>query len=100
MKNNKIVHEAMIKQVDMMFPAEMKDPVKAAMEKCKGVGKWQHYLGTYMKIFRLCQQQIDSQASLALLGPSSYNENRAPYNNGRNIFVQVNLTSMPSPKRP
>ncbi|KAI8432153.1 hypothetical protein MSG28_004624 [Choristoneura fumiferana] len=27
----------MIKQVDMMFPAEMKDPVKAAMEKCKGV---------------------------------------------------------------
>lgn len=40
MKNNKIVHEAMIKQVDMMFPAEMKDPVKAAIEKCKGVGKW------------------------------------------------------------
>nr|QHI42038.1 odorant-binding protein 9 [Glyphodes caesalis] len=38
-KNNKIVHEAMIKQVDMMFPAEMKDPVKASIEKCKPVAK-------------------------------------------------------------
>ncbi|XP_049874879.1 general odorant-binding protein 19a-like isoform X2 [Pectinophora gossypiella] len=38
-KNNKINHDAMIKQVDMMFPAEMKDGVKAVIEQCKGVGK-------------------------------------------------------------
>nr|QIJ45749.1 odorant binding protein [Glyphodes pyloalis] len=38
-KNNKIVHDAMIKQVDMMFPPEMKEPVKASIEKCKPVAK-------------------------------------------------------------
>ncbi|CAG4961923.1 unnamed protein product [Colias eurytheme] len=38
-KNNKISHDAMIKQVDMMAPPEMKDPLKAAIEKCKGVAK-------------------------------------------------------------
>ncbi|XP_045537037.1 uncharacterized protein LOC106719796 [Papilio machaon] len=38
-KNNKIIFDAMIKQVDMMFPADMKEPYKAAIEKCKGVAK-------------------------------------------------------------
>nr|AXF48752.1 odorant-binding protein ABP2 [Lobesia botrana] len=38
-KNNKITLEAMLKQVDMMFPTEMKAPVKAAVENCKGFGK-------------------------------------------------------------
>ncbi|XP_075977202.1 general odorant-binding protein 72-like [Anticarsia gemmatalis] len=38
-KNNKILHDAMLKQVDMMFPAEMKEPVKAAIESCRGVAK-------------------------------------------------------------
>ncbi|XP_013191474.2 uncharacterized protein LOC106135659 [Amyelois transitella] len=39
LKNNKIIHEAMIKQVDMMFPADMKDAVKETIEKCRGVAK-------------------------------------------------------------
>nr|QEE82706.1 odorant binding protein 7 [Conogethes pinicolalis] len=38
-KNNKIVHDAMFKQIDMVFPPEMKEPVKAAVEKCKPVAK-------------------------------------------------------------
>ncbi|CAK1582859.1 unnamed protein product [Parnassius mnemosyne] len=38
-KNNKIIHDAMIKQVDIMFPAEMREPAKLAIEKCKGVAK-------------------------------------------------------------
>ncbi|XP_063385220.1 general odorant-binding protein 72-like [Cydia fagiglandana] len=38
-KNNKVTLDAMVKQVDMMFPNEMKDPVKAAIENCKGVAK-------------------------------------------------------------
>ncbi|CAH2041492.1 unnamed protein product, partial [Iphiclides podalirius] len=38
-KNNKMNLDAMIKQVDMMFPPEMKEPEKAAIEKCKGVAK-------------------------------------------------------------
>nr|QLI62008.1 odorant-binding protein 5 [Streltzoviella insularis] len=38
-KNNKIVFDAMIKQVDMMFPPDMKEPFKESIEKCKGVPK-------------------------------------------------------------
>nr|QGH51237.1 putative odorant binding protein 1 [Conopomorpha sinensis] len=38
-KNNKLSHEAMIKQVDMMFPPEYKDAVKVSIEKCKPVAK-------------------------------------------------------------
>nr|AII00997.1 odorant binding protein [Dendrolimus kikuchii] len=38
-KNDKIIHDAMIKQVNQMFPANMKDPVKAAIENCRGVAK-------------------------------------------------------------
>uniref|UniRef100_A0A2A4K8S0 Odorant binding protein n=1 Tax=Heliothis virescens TaxID=7102 RepID=A0A2A4K8S0_HELVI len=36
-KNNKLSYEAMIKQVDMMFPAEMRDAVKAAATSCKDI---------------------------------------------------------------
>nr|BAV56798.1 odorant binding protein 11 [Ostrinia furnacalis] len=38
-KNNKIMHDAMLKQVDMLFPPEMKEPVKAAIEQCRPVAK-------------------------------------------------------------
>ncbi|XP_046968257.1 uncharacterized protein LOC124535899 [Vanessa cardui] len=38
-KNNKLSYEAVIKQVDLMFPPDMKDAVKAVAEKCKDVGK-------------------------------------------------------------
>ncbi|KPJ06553.1 General odorant-binding protein 19a [Papilio machaon] len=38
-KNNKLNYEALIKQVDVMFPAEMRDAVKAAAANCKDVGK-------------------------------------------------------------
>ncbi|RVE47000.1 hypothetical protein evm_008384 [Chilo suppressalis] len=38
-KNNKLNYDAVIKQVDMMFPAELKEPVKAAAAHCKDVGK-------------------------------------------------------------
>uniref|UniRef100_A0A0K8TUS9 Antennal Binding Protein X n=1 Tax=Epiphyas postvittana TaxID=65032 RepID=A0A0K8TUS9_EPIPO len=38
-KNNKLSYEAVIKQVDMMFPPEMRDAVKAAAEKCKDISK-------------------------------------------------------------
>ncbi|CAK1582860.1 unnamed protein product [Parnassius mnemosyne] len=38
-KNNKLSYEASIKQVDMMYPPELKDSVKASIEKCKDVSK-------------------------------------------------------------
>ncbi|XP_047028775.1 uncharacterized protein LOC124636658 [Helicoverpa zea] len=38
-KNNKLSYEAVIKQVDMMFPAEMRDAVKAAATSCKDITK-------------------------------------------------------------
>ncbi|CAG4996587.1 unnamed protein product [Parnassius apollo] len=38
-KNNKLSYEASIKQVDMMYPPEIKDSVKASIEKCKDVSK-------------------------------------------------------------
>ncbi|XP_075977375.1 uncharacterized protein LOC142977383 [Anticarsia gemmatalis] len=38
-KNNKINHEASIKQIDMMYPAELKEPAKAAANHCKDVHK-------------------------------------------------------------
>ncbi|XP_063538769.1 general odorant-binding protein lush-like [Cydia strobilella] len=38
-KNNKLSHEALLKQVDMMFPADMRVAVKAMAEKCKDVSK-------------------------------------------------------------
>nr|APG32534.1 odorant binding preotein [Conogethes punctiferalis] len=38
-KNNKISYDAVIKQVDMMFPPEIKDNVKAAAAHCKDVSK-------------------------------------------------------------
>ncbi|CAH0726970.1 unnamed protein product, partial [Brenthis ino] len=38
-KNNKLNVEASLKQVDMMFPPEMKDATKASIEKCKDVSK-------------------------------------------------------------
>nr|BAV56795.1 odorant binding protein 8 [Ostrinia furnacalis] len=38
-KNNKLSYEAVLKQVDMMFPPEMKDAVKAAATQCKDIAK-------------------------------------------------------------
>nr|ALZ45424.1 odorant binding protein 12 [Athetis dissimilis] len=38
-KGNTINHDMMLRQVDMMFPTEMKVPVKAAIEHCRGVAK-------------------------------------------------------------
>ncbi|KAL0828872.1 hypothetical protein ABMA28_003778 [Loxostege sticticalis] len=38
-KNNKLSYEAVIKQVDMMFPPEMKDAVKASAAHCKDISK-------------------------------------------------------------
>ncbi|CAH0726972.1 unnamed protein product, partial [Brenthis ino] len=38
-KNNKLNYDAIIKQVDMMFPVDMRDAVKSAVEKCKDIGK-------------------------------------------------------------
>ncbi|XP_045452036.1 general odorant-binding protein 72-like [Melitaea cinxia] len=38
-KNNKLNYEASIKQVDMMFPAEMKDSMKASIDNCKDISK-------------------------------------------------------------
>nr|QRF70934.1 odorant binding protein [Semiothisa cinerearia] len=37
-KNNKLSYDAVIKQVDMMFPPEMRSAVKAAAENCKDIG--------------------------------------------------------------
>lgn len=36
-KNNKLNYDAILKQVDMMFPPDLKAPVKAAAEKCKDI---------------------------------------------------------------
>ncbi|XP_049874887.1 general odorant-binding protein 19a-like [Pectinophora gossypiella] len=38
-KNGKLSPEAVMKQVDIMFPPEMKEPVKIAVENCKDVAK-------------------------------------------------------------
>ena len=38
-KNNKLNVEASMKQVDMMFPPEMKDAAKASIQNCKDVCK-------------------------------------------------------------
>ncbi|XP_060804028.1 general odorant-binding protein 19a-like [Amyelois transitella] len=38
-KNNKLNYDAIIKQIDMMFPQELKEPIKAAATNCKDVGK-------------------------------------------------------------
>nr|WKF45279.1 odorant binding proteins OBP1 [Peridroma saucia] len=38
-KNNKLSYEAVIKQVDIMFPTEMRDAVKAAATSCKEIAK-------------------------------------------------------------
>lgn len=38
-KNDKIVHDAMKKQVDMIFPLEIINPAKASIENCRGIGK-------------------------------------------------------------
>lgn len=68
MKNNKIVHEALIKQVDMMFPAEMKEPVKVTIEKCKGVCEL-----CYLYSFTYTQTQIvqwSESTDFGLVSPS------------------------------
>nr|UDM59715.1 putative odorant binding protein 15 [Corcyra cephalonica] len=36
-KNNKLNYEASIKQVDMMYPPDMKESVKKSIENCKDV---------------------------------------------------------------
>nr|UDM59890.1 putative odorant binding protein 1 [Corcyra cephalonica] len=38
-KNNKLNSEAVLKQVDMMFPPELKEPVRASVVHCKDVSK-------------------------------------------------------------
>nr|AYP30818.1 OBP19 [Corythucha ciliata] len=38
-KNNKIVYDAFLKQIDLMYPADLKDAAKSAVEKCREVGK-------------------------------------------------------------
>ncbi|XP_063538773.1 general odorant-binding protein 72-like [Cydia strobilella] len=38
-KNNKLSYEASIKQIDIMYPAEMKEPAKKSVEACKDVSK-------------------------------------------------------------
>nr|AVZ44704.1 odorant binding protein 4 [Grapholita molesta] len=38
-KNNKINHDAVTKQIDTMFPADMRVAVKATVDKCKDVSK-------------------------------------------------------------
>ncbi|KAM3962052.1 general odorant-binding protein 72-like [Aphomia sociella] len=38
-KNNKLNYEAVLKQVDMMFPQELKEPVRASVVHCKDISK-------------------------------------------------------------
>ncbi|XP_068631384.1 general odorant-binding protein 72-like [Battus philenor] len=38
-KNNKLNYEASIKQVDMMFPPDIKEAAKAAIDNCKDTSK-------------------------------------------------------------
>uniref|UniRef100_A0A0K8TUU0 Antennal Binding Protein X n=1 Tax=Epiphyas postvittana TaxID=65032 RepID=A0A0K8TUU0_EPIPO len=38
-KNNKLSYEASMKQVDLMYPADMKDAVKKSIDNCKDVSK-------------------------------------------------------------
>ncbi|KPJ06554.1 General odorant-binding protein lush [Papilio machaon] len=38
-KNNKLSYEASLKQVDMMYPPELKTSVKASIENCKDISK-------------------------------------------------------------
>ncbi|XP_059061748.1 general odorant-binding protein 72-like [Achroia grisella] len=38
-KNNKLNYEAMIKQIDLMYPPELKETMKKSVENCKDVPK-------------------------------------------------------------
>nr|AOG12870.1 odorant binding protein [Eogystia hippophaecolus] len=38
-KNNKLSYEASLKQVDMMYPADIKEAAKATITKCQDVSK-------------------------------------------------------------
>nr|AXF48751.1 odorant-binding protein ABP1 [Lobesia botrana] len=38
-KNNKLSYEASMKQVDLMYPPDMKEGAKKSIEKCKDVSK-------------------------------------------------------------
>ncbi|XP_022112386.1 general odorant-binding protein 72 [Pieris rapae] len=38
-KNNKLSYDAVIKQIDTMFPVEMRDAVKASATHCKDISK-------------------------------------------------------------
>ncbi|XP_053608372.1 general odorant-binding protein 72 [Plodia interpunctella] len=38
-KNNKLSYEAAIKQIDLMYPADMKESVKKSVDKCKDISK-------------------------------------------------------------
>ncbi|XP_045512473.1 general odorant-binding protein 72-like [Pieris brassicae] len=38
-KNNKLSYDAVIKQIDTMFPVEMRDAVKASAAHCKDISK-------------------------------------------------------------
>ncbi|KAM3962051.1 general odorant-binding protein 72-like [Aphomia sociella] len=38
-KNNKLTYEAAIKQVDLMYPPDMKESIKKSIENCKDVEK-------------------------------------------------------------
>ena len=38
-KNNKLNYEASLKQIDIMYPPELKDTAKGALEACKDIAK-------------------------------------------------------------
>nr|AGM38613.1 odorant binding protein [Chilo suppressalis] len=38
-KNNKIQHDVMIKQVETMFPNDIKESAKFAIQQCRGIAK-------------------------------------------------------------
>nr|ALZ45422.1 odorant binding protein 7 [Athetis dissimilis] len=38
-KNNKLSYESSIKQIDLMYPPDLKDSAKAAVEHCKDIQK-------------------------------------------------------------
>ncbi|VVC94442.1 unnamed protein product [Leptidea sinapis] len=63
-KNNKLNYDAVIKQVDTMFPVDMRDAVKAAAANCKDVRSTRIYVKHHIGRPNMTRQQLKNAAKL------------------------------------
>lgn len=69
MKNGKLNYDAAVKQIDLMFPEEMKTPVKKALSDCRKVREclvfefiwkylWKNFDYTFFSVFQLINTKM------------------------------------------